>query len=399
MLKQHIVVLGHGFVGSVVAELFSWIGKHGVTAYDPDPASRKHLADHSHVNLIHNPDLIESADAYIICVPTGLDTFSRPDLSHVVAASQMIHTLIKRRTVSDKPLVVLESTSHPGTLHNIVMKYVGQDLAGFAVSPERINPPITDRNTLLAVAETPKLFGVYGTQHSTYTQFSTLYGSVFSKLMHGGVLEVEAAKMLENAYRLVNIAFINEMATAFRALGADPKNVIELAATKPYGFQKFLPGPGAGGHCIPVDPMYLKSAANIVGVQTPLLDKALEQNTYRPESIANAVYRYMHKHSHKKVCVFGVGYKPGLDDIRESPGAEIARFLKRNPDIKVTWSDPWVSDLPGVPRHEPSALADCVLLDLLVEVEKWNNRPPHSVRVAFNSLYGSVNLYDLLKSV
>lgn len=289
--------------------------------------------------------LIADCDCIMICVPTPLDKHQQPDISYVESSTIEIAKYFKAGS-----LIVLESTTYPGTTEEIVMPLLeksglkcGVDFH-LAFSPERVDPGNKHYNT----KNTPKVVGGVTptcTEVAACLYERVLEGSVF-KASSPKVAEME--KILENTYRNINIALVNEMAILCNRMGIDVWEVIEAAKTKPYGFQPFYPGPGVGGHCIPIDPFYLTWKAREFDYHTRLIEVAAEINNYMPEYVVERAMKIMNYHhlamNGSRVLVLGVAYKQDIDDYRESPALKVIHLL-REQGAKVSYHDPYVESI------------------------------------------------------
>lgn len=304
-----------------------------------------------------------------ICVPTPLRKTGQPNISYIVDAMEQLATVLEPNST-----VVLESTVYPGATEEVVAPTlsengheVGEDIF-VAFSPERIDPG----NEKYGTTDIPKVFG--GVTEACGDRAEALYGPVFDELVRvDSATEAELVKLLENTFRSVNIALINEMATIAHELDIDIWSVIDAAATKPFGFMPFYPGPGLGGHCIPVDPQYLSWKADQHGVATRLIDLADNINRSMPEHVLNRVVTILNDHGmavpDSDVLVLGVAYKPGVTDTRESPALDVISLLDdRGAD--VTYHDPHVPSVDigtasydSVPLSpETLGVQDCIVL-------------------------------------
>jgi UDP-N-acetyl-D-glucosamine dehydrogenase len=362
-----VVVVGLGYVGLPLAETFAWAG-YSVVGYDVDPEKVWKLRQgESYIEHIPaervaelnrtgqfeattDPRCFESADAVIICVPTPLTDAREPDLSYVVATARTVS-----RHLRPGQLVVLESTTYPGTTDDVLRPILEESglQAGtdffLAFSPEREDPGNKEYSTRTI----PKVVG--GIDPASRDLAVSLYAPVVVGVVPVSSAKVaEACKILENTYRAVNIALVNELKVVFDRMGVDVWEVVAAAKTKPFGFQAFYPGPGLGGHCIPIDPFYLTWAARRAGVNTKFIELAGEINTQMPryvvERVADALNEDGKPLKGSKVCVLGVAYKRDVDDPRESPAFEILELLQRR-GATVTYSDPHVPSLPAMRRH------------------------------------------------
>ncbi|MEM7626630.1 MAG: nucleotide sugar dehydrogenase [Planctomycetota bacterium] len=290
---------------------------------------------------------LSEVDAVLVCVPTPLGKNFQPDLSHVDRATCDI-----ARTLRDGQLVVLESTTYPGTTRNRMQPKL--DTAGkayyLAYSPEREDPGRKDHTTQTI----PKLVG--GIDAEAGELAACLYRAAFREVVPVRSAEVaEAAKILENVYRAVNIALVNELKVILTAMNVDVWEVIEAAATKPFGFQAFYPGPGLGGHCIPIDPFYLTWAAREHGQTTRFIELAGQVNHEMPGYVVQRCMLALNTAEKAvrgaKVLVLGLAYKPDIDDVRESPSFELIHQL-RGLGAEVSYHDPHVPATHTM-RHYP----------------------------------------------
>jgi UDP-N-acetyl-D-glucosamine dehydrogenase len=308
-------------------------------------------------------------DAVSICVPTPLSKFKDPDVSYIVAATESV-----KRTLRRGQAIILESTTYPGTTREILLPAlestgltVGQDFF-LAFSPERVDPG----NAHYGTRNTPKVVG--GITEDCIRVAVALYQPAIDTLVPVSTTEAaELVKLLENTFRSVNIGLVNEMAIVCDKLGVDVWEVIEAAATKPFGFMKFLPGPGLGGHCIPIDPHYLAWKMRGLNYKTRFIDLAGELNTEMPlfwvRKVAEALNGQGKAVRGAVVLVLGVAYKRDIDDIRESPALDIIRLLEGQ-GASVSYSDPHVPAF-AEDGHEfrsvaldskTVAAADCVMI-------------------------------------
>jgi UDP-N-acetyl-D-glucosamine dehydrogenase len=308
-------------------------------------------------------------DAVSICVPTPLSKFKDPDVSYIVAATESVKQTLRRGQA-----IILESTTYPGTTREILLPAlestgltVGQDFF-LAFSPERVDPG----NAHYGTRNTPKVVG--GITADCIRVAVALYQPAIDTLVPVSTTEAaELVKLLENTFRSVNIGLVNEMAIVCDKLGVDVWEVIEAAATKPFGFMKFLPGPGLGGHCIPVDPHYLAWKMRGLNYKTRFIDLAGELNTEMPlfwvRKVAEALNEQGKAVRGARVLVLGVAYKRDIDDIRESPALDIIRLLE-DQGASVSYSDPYVPVLAEEGHEFRSvaldsktvAAADCVMI-------------------------------------
>jgi UDP-N-acetyl-D-glucosamine dehydrogenase len=289
------------------------------------------------------------ADAILICVPTPLTATRDPDLGYVVATARSVAAALR-----PGQLVVLESTTYPGTTRDIVLPIlatsglaVGQDFF-LAYSPEREDPG----NANYSASNIPKVVG--GIDAASRDLAAALYAQAVVQVVPVSSCEVaEACKILENTYRAVNIALVNELKMLYDKMGIDVWEVIEAAKTKPFGFQAFYPGPGLGGHCIPIDPFYLTWIARQHGFATRFIELAGEINTNMPAYVIGKVTEALNKHGRplrgSKIALLGIAYKKDVDDPRESPSFELMERLLAG-GASVTYNDPFIPRLPAM-RH------------------------------------------------
>ena len=369
-----VAVMGLGYVGLPLVRAVHDAG-FDVIGYDVDSskiedlregrAYLKHpgedlfaiLSDSEYFTPTNEEESLARADVIILCVPTPLGEHDDPDLFYVESSARSVAQHMKPGA-----LVVLESTTYPGTTREVVLPILlegantrgmelelGDDLF-VAYSPEREDPGRTDKTTRTI----PKLIG--GLDDVSLAIGSALYRSCVDEVHETPSAEVaEAAKLLENVYRAVNIALINEMKLVFDRMGIDVWEVIEAAATKPFGFQRFDPGPGLGGHCIPIDPFYLAWRAREAGHTTRFIELAGEINRRMPEYVVSRVSDALNddaKHMKgAKILVLGVAYKRNVDDIRESPAAEIISLLRKR-GAEVSYHDPHITRFPSMRRYD-----------------------------------------------
>lgn len=286
-----------------------------------------------------NFEIIKDLDAVSICVPTPLTKSQDPDISYIIAVMNELKKYMHKGL-----LITLESTTYPGTTEELIEQelnnqgyIVGEDYF-LCFSPERIDPGNTCYNT----RNTPKVLG--GTTRKCTKLGVELYSSFIDTIVPVSSPKVaEMSKLLENTFRSINIAFINEMAMLSDKLGIDIWETIDAANTKPFGFMKFTPGPGIGGHCIPLDPMFLAWKAKSSNFFSRFIEVAQEINKHMPEYVYNKVSYALNTHQKpimgSRVLLLGMAYKPDIDDLRESPGLEIYELL-RNGGANVEYNDP-----------------------------------------------------------
>ena len=314
-----------------------------------DDVSNSRLVDsisHGRFIPVDDPDFLSNVDICVICVPTPITTNNKPDLTYIKSAVKLVSTILKSNCV-----IVNESTSYPGTLRSVIQKEIKNargdlgDIAGYVAAPERVDP----RNVEFDHSNTPRVLG--GDDVEQVKRVSDFYGSMGPEVTVVSSPEAaEFSKLIENAFRLVNISFVNELTPYASALGVDLIEVLNAAATKPFGFMKFTPGPGVGGHCIPVDPHYLLDSAKKMGVELPVLKSAVEVNLGVPEKVIELVNRILGKNSNSKILLIGIAYKHGISDTRETPALPIAKGLAKA-GHKVFWSDNAVTSWEIVEKY------------------------------------------------
>jgi UDP-N-acetyl-D-glucosamine dehydrogenase len=381
-----ICIVGLGYVGLPLAVEFAKKG-YFVYGYDTDKhrIEKLHNGEHFIVDvdpkevfsLIKNKKfhpatddrILKDSDVIIIAVPTPLRKVKFPDVSYVVSASRTV-----KKNMRKGQLIVLESTSYTTTTREVtlpILKESGlkEELDFFlAFSPERVNPG----DKKFPVVKIPKAIGGFSEKSSELAYM--LYSQIMETVFKVSSPEVaETSKLLENTFRLVNIALINEFAILCHKLGISIWEVIECAKTKPFGFMPFYPGPGIGGHCIPCDPVFLSWKAKKLGYKTKMIDLALEMNRYMPHYVVERVQESLDEANktivNANILILGVTYKKDVKDLRESPALEIIEYLQ-HAKAKVSFCDPYIPyiklndiNLKGVALN-PANLKkfDCVLL-------------------------------------
>lgn len=355
-----IGIVGLGYVGLPLAVAFAQAGEH-VLGLDLDPTkveslnrSESYIEDVPSDTLTELGDLIRATgdavglaecEAVIICVPTPLTGSREPDLSYLKGAGAMIAGVLK-----PGQLVVLESTTYPGTTRDLLAGTLessgltaGTDFH-LAFSPERIDPGRTD----FTVRTTPKLVG--GLTPACTEAAKSLYEKICDRVIPlSGPEAAELSKLLENIFRSVNIALVNELAQLCDRLGVDVWEVIDAAATKPFGFMRFEPGPGMGGHCLPVDPFYLAFKAREHDFYPEFIELAGKINQSQPLFCVNRIERALNDIARpvngSKILLLGISYKAGIGDVRESPAIKIVRLLD-DLGADLSYHDPHVATLP-----------------------------------------------------
>jgi UDP-N-acetyl-D-glucosamine dehydrogenase len=379
-------IVGLGYVGLPLAVELARAG-YRVLGFDVNPdvveglnAGRSHVKDVTEAQLqkamecgrfsaTTDMSRLSEPDAISICVPTPLSKFKDPDVSYIVAATEAVKKRLRRGQA-----IVLESTTYPGTTREILLPAlestgltVGQDFF-LAFSPERVDPG----NPSYGTRNTPKVVG--GITTDCQRVAVALYQPAIDTLVPVSTTEAaELVKLLENTFRSVNIGLVNEMAIVCDKLGVNVWEVIEAASTKPFGFMKFLPGPGLGGHCIPIDPHYLAWKMRGLNYKTRFIDLAGELNTEMPEfwvrKLSEALNSQGKAVQGASVLVLGVAYKRDIEDIRESPALDIIRLLEGQ-GARVSYFDPHVPRFREDGREfrsveltpERVAAVDCVMV-------------------------------------
>ena len=357
-----VSVIGLGYVGLPLAAVFAEMG-FSVVGVDTDASKTKSLQDgESYVQDISSNQIarlvsskklqattdfkvLRNSDAISICVPTPLRKTGDPDLSYVISAIESLLPHIHREMV-----IVLESTTYPGTTRELILPRITQT-SGLEVgidfflgfSPERIDPGRKDWTIL----NTPKVIG--GITPACVEVAQAWYAQALEKVVSVSSVEVaEMAKLLENTFRMINIGMVNEMAIMCDRLGVDVWEVIEAAATKPFGFMKFTPGPGLGGHCIPIDPLYLSWKLRSLNYTARFIELASEINTNMPRFVVSKIQDALNERSKplngSRVLVLGAAYKPDIDDLRESPALDVIGLLIQK-GTEVVYHDPYIKHI------------------------------------------------------
>ena len=383
----NIAVLGLGYVGLPFATVFSDAGfivtgidpiaekvnqiNAGVSYIQDIPTEKvKKLVENGTLKATTDFSVLRHMDAVSICVPTPLRKTGDPDLSFIVSATEALAPYLHEGMV-----VILESSTYPGTTRELVLPKLTETsglVAGkdffLAFSPERVDPGREDWTT----KNTPKIVG--GITQACGEVASAWYAQALETVVPVSSTEVaEMAKLLENTFRMINIGLVNELAIMCDRLHVDVWEVIEAAATKPFGFMKFTPGPGLGGHCIPIDPLYLSWKLKSLNYTARFIELASEINTGMPRFVVGKVQDGLNDHGKalkgSRVMVLGVAYKPDIDDMRESPALDVIGLLK-NKGAEVLYYDPYVPQINHEDWHMKSVVnfkqeikaADCVVI-------------------------------------
>ena len=353
-----VSIIGQGYVGLTISAFA--VKHHQVVGFDLNSTIVSQLNKGiSHIEGVASDDIkqaiyaesyrattdardIAGSEIVVIAVPTPLDPSRKPDLTYIDSACKVIS-----ENLTGPALIINESTSYPGTLRNYIKpaieKYSKQKFDHeYAISPERVDPGRADYNQ----KNTPRLYAGLTPEATKRTR--EFYSTFCDNLVEVSSPEVaEAAKLFENTFRQVNIALVNELAQISHALGIDVRETLDAAGTKPYGFMKFQPSAGVGGHCIPVDPSYLADVAEKAGVAATFIERANEVNLEMPKYIAQRVEKDNGGSlKGKKVLVVGVAYKPNVADTRETP-AELLIYALEDLGAVVFWNDPVVGNWHG----------------------------------------------------
>jgi UDP-N-acetyl-D-glucosamine dehydrogenase len=365
-----VAILGIGYVGLPLAVVFAEAGftvtgvdpdrrkaealNHG-TSYIPDVKTETvaRLINSGRLKATADYSVLEDIDAVSICVPTPLRQTGDPDMSFILSATEELAKYMHKGMI-----VVLESTTYPGTTREVLLPKLGEEKGlkvgedwFLAFSPERVDPGRQDFTTL----NTPKVVG--GLTPACTEVASAWYSGAIQNIHRVSSAEAaEMAKLLENTFRMINIAMVNELAIMCERLGVDVWEIIDAAATKPFGFMKFTPGPGLGGHCIPIDPLYLSWKMKAYQYNARFIELASEINTNMPRYVVSRIMDALNdrgqtlKGSH--CLVLGAAYKPDIDDIRESPAIDVIGLLQEK-GAQVEYHDPYI---PTLKTHDGMAM-------------------------------------------
>ncbi|HSG41782.1 MAG TPA: nucleotide sugar dehydrogenase [Anaerolineales bacterium] len=377
--EARIGILGLGYVGLPLAVVFAEAGFH-VTGIDPDSRKVDSLAKgisyipdvkttavekivkSGHFTATTDFSVLKDIDAVSICVPTPLRKTGDPDMSFIMSASEEL-----AKYMHESMVVVLESTTYPGTTREMLLPTLGEPhnlTIGedwfLAFSPERVDPGREDWTTI----NTPKVMG--GITEACGEVATVWYEGAIETVHHVSTAEAaEMAKLLENTFRMINVGLVNELAIMCERLGVDVWEVIDAAASKPFGFMKFTPGPGLGGHCIPIDPLYLSWKMKSFNYNARFIELASEINTNMPRYVVSRVLEAMNDRGKilngSKVLVLGVAYKPDIDDVRESPAMDVIGLLQQK-GANVEYHDPYIPHI----HHE----TDGWQMDSVKDVDK-----------------------------
>jgi len=395
----HVAVIGLGYVGLPLAVAFAEAGFQVIgididekkvnminqsTSYIEDiPNDRltQLVADHR-LGATSDFDVLDSCDAVSICVPTPLRKTGAPDVSHILSATEAI-----AQHLHTGMIIVLESTTYPGTTTEVILPRFQQEAGGLMVgkdfflcfSPERVDPGRQDWTT----QNTPKVMG--GVTSACLEMGKVLYESVLESIVPVSSTDVaELTKLVENTFRAVNIGLANEVLLISHKLGLNAWEVIEAAATKPFGFMKFLPGPGLGGHCIPIDPQYLSWKLRTLGYTARFIELATEINTDMPRYWVHRVQDHLNDQGKalrgSNILMIGVAYKKNVSDLRESPALDIFQLLQKK-GAEIRYHDPYVPNFEAdgvemisvIDLDSALEFADCVLITTDHDWYQWSD--------------------------
>jgi len=357
--KARVAVLGLGYVGLPLAVVFAEAGFH-VTGIDPDSrkvdslnkgvsyipdvktATVERLVKSGNLTATTDFSVLKEMEAVSICVPTPLRQTGDPDMSFIISATEELAKYMHPGMV-----VVLQSTTYPGTTREVLLPKLGAEQGlrvgedwFLAFSPERVDPGREDWTT----ANTPKVIG--GITEACGEVATIWYAGAIKTVYPVSSAEAaEMAKLLENTFRMINIGLVNELAMMCERLGVDVWEVIDAAATKPFGFMKFTPGPGLGGHCIPIDPLYLSWKMKSFNYNARFIELASEINTNMPRYVVSRVMEALNERGKalkgSRVLILGAAYKPDIDDVRESPALDVIGLLQKKGAL-VEYHDPYI---------------------------------------------------------
>jgi len=360
--QARIAILGLGYVGLPLAVVFGEAGFQ-VTGVDPDSRkvdalkegisyipdvkteTVKKLVEAGRLTATTDFSVLKEIDAVSICVPTPLRKTGDPDMSFIISATEELAKYVHKGMI-----VVLESTTYPGTTRELLLPKLGTEhdlVVGedwfLAFSPERVDPGREDWTTI----NTPKVMG--GITEACGEVATAWYEGAIQTVHHVSSAEAaEMAKLLENTFRMINIGLVNELAIMCERLGVDVWEVIDAAASKPFGFMKFTPGPGLGGHCIPIDPLYLSWKMKSFNYNARFIELASEINTNMPRYVVSRVMEGLNERGKplkgSKVLILGAAYKPDIDDMRESPALDVIGLLQKKGAV-VSYHDPYVAHI------------------------------------------------------
>jgi UDP-N-acetyl-D-glucosamine dehydrogenase len=370
--RKHVAIVGQGYVG---LELAMAAANANLSVYGIDTSGERiaeiasgsspveNVSDQALQSILNKGNYhptesfsdIAKCGVVVVCVPTPITSNGEPDLSFLYSAIDFIAFHLQPGT-----LVINESTSYPGTLRTLIKPAIEKkradlvDSIEYAVAPERVNP-----GSGISVSKVTRI--VAGMDKASSESARDFYAKLCDSVLVVESPEIaEMAKLLENAFRQVNISFINEFNLICRHLGIDTRSVIRAAATKPYGFMEFSPSSGIGGHCIPVDPLYLQYAAKSSSKSSSLIEAAYRVNNNHAKELCNLVFNHLERKPNR-VLLFGVAYKSGLSDTRESPSEKLANYLVSE-GVQVGWIDPLVDQFMNQKEANLNELWDCAMV-------------------------------------
>lgn len=371
---------------------------------DVDDVALKSCLETERLRVSSSYTNLSKAQGIIVCVPTPLRKTKDPDMSYVVDAAENIVKILQRGQV-----IILESTVYPGATEELIAPVlgksglkVGKDFY-LAFSPERVDPG----NKQYSIREIPKIVG--GVTEECTTKAVELYRQVFKQVIPMDCKEAEMAKLVENTFRAVNIGLINELALVAHRMGINIWNVIEAAKTKPFGFTAFYPGPGLGGHCIPIDPFYLSWKAKAYRADTSFIELADKVNSQMPVYVVDRVAELLNQQGRplksSKILILGVAYKRDVNDIRESPALDIIGLLAQKGAV-VSFNDPHVPSFDYLERHWESqplneellGEQDCVIIVADHSKYNWEFVVKHS-KLIFDTRNATKEIRDKYKHV
>ena len=372
--KRRVVVVGQGYVGlplsmAAVKAGYQVVGLDiSTTVVERLNLGESHIEDVTNEELLkalnsglyrssHSGQIASEADICVICVPTPLNNDGLPDLSYLESAIRLVAEYLPSNA-----LLISESTSYPGTVRDFVKPIVeslrpdSAEYISFASAPERVDP----RNDKWNMKNTPRL--VSGVDALSTSRALEFYSSICDTVIEVSKPEVaEMAKLLENTFRQVNIALVNQLVPFCKEIGIDIREVVEAAGSKPYGYMKFFPGAGVGGHCIPIDPLYLLWKARHVGYELPFIATADEVNGNMPKYVVERVVEMSTPEFGSHVAILGVAYKFGISDVRESPAEHVAQALVSK-GLKPVWIDPLVENFHGFEKYNGHRVSGAIVV-------------------------------------
>jgi UDP-N-acetyl-D-glucosamine dehydrogenase len=393
-----VSIIGQGYVGLTIAEGAASAG-YKVVGYDIDRLLISNLTQgQTHVPGLNSDNLkylisinlytptssteqLYDSDIYILAVPTPLGNNRLPDLRALGSAAELVSTIVKKGC-----LVINESTSHPGTLRNFIRPLIdpkGDLEVLFAVAPERVDPG----NSIWGLKNTPRVIsGLNGVAIDRAIEF---YSKICDSIYRAPSAEIaEASKLFENTFRHVNIALVNEFSLIADKIGFSAHEAIRAASTKPFGYMPFYPSIGVGGHCIPIDPIYLTEASKNVGEKTPLIDTATKINLLMTSKVVERIQEYLKKDlKGLKIQIAGISYKNDVSDMRESPAVSLIQQLEKLGAL-VSWHDPVVKSFQNKSSEAINPVIDLGLIvtpHKQIDFSTWKNYGTNVLDLSANS--------------